>query len=470
MPKSLPSDLVDKISSGQCVLFLGAGATRDAGGPTGPELATSLADYFRKPDIPTNDLRYFADVLTGLPDVDREAVDEKIVELLKKLAPSEGHRIIPSLAWKAIFTTNYDRLVEIAYDSLYASAGEYPTQEIKTVHAGELGSFVDPTQVCLYKLHGCISSITKQNPLVLTTRDYENTRKKRGRMLRFLRGLGSHHAILFVGYSFIDPIVPSLLNELEAESPYDSHRRMYVLTRAPSQSEVEYFNSRNITCIPSTFSEAFVQLNEYLNHEVKKRYLSGRISPIPSPVGDYVSLPAKLRISLEPQIEILSPSSIHPRNDARQFLRGLPPTAGDIKNRNDIHRLQEEELGKKVADLLDSNEYLRPIVPVLGPGGAGKSTLALRVAYNLAEQQRAVAVRMRSHELWKRDQVVEFARRINFPSIFVIDGIELHACFKAARELRNELSNARCRSLLLISCQKAVWNLEPADAGDDLSV
>jgi len=81
--------------------------------------------------------------------------------------------------------------------------------------------------------------------------------------------------------------------------------------------------------------------------------------------------------------------------------------------------------------------------------------------------------------MWKRHQLVEFARRINFPSIFIIDGIELHACFKATREFRNDLSNARCRSLLLISCQKAVWNtlnqptldmIFPFEISDNLSI
>lgn len=320
---SLPRDLVDKIISGQCVLFLGAGATRDAGGPTGGELATSLADHFQKTDIPNSDLRYFADVLTGLPDVDREAVDGKIVELLKRLDPCDGHRVVPTFPWKAIFTTNYDRLVEIAYETLNSLRGEFPVQDLKIILGKDLGSVIDSSQVCLYKLHGCISSINKQNPLVLTTRDYENTKKKRGRMLRFLRSLGSHHAILFVGYSFVDQIISSLLYELEAESPYDSHRRMYVLIKDPSQSEIECFGSRNIDCIPSTFNEAFVELAQYANQEDKKRYLSSRIPPITSPGGDQVSLPTNLRIALEPQkIEILSPRqlfSIRVNTSVRSF-------------------------------------------------------------------------------------------------------------------------------------------------------
>ena len=67
---AIPQELLDLISKGQAVLFLGAGATRAADGPTGRELAQLLAHEFLKNDIPTDDLEQFAEILCA--SVDRE--------------------------------------------------------------------------------------------------------------------------------------------------------------------------------------------------------------------------------------------------------------------------------------------------------------------------------------------------------------------------------------------------------------
>ena len=83
VPVEIPERLVELIRTGQCVLFLGAGATRDAGGPTGPELASLLAAEFSVTDIPTTDLQRFSDILMGVDAVDREDVDRVVVETLK---------------------------------------------------------------------------------------------------------------------------------------------------------------------------------------------------------------------------------------------------------------------------------------------------------------------------------------------------------------------------------------------------
>jgi hypothetical protein len=460
----LPTELVDKIASGNCVLFLGAGATRDADGPSGSELAKLLSDHFKKSDIPTDDLRQFADLLTVLPDIDREDVDGKIVDVLKRLTPSEGHLALPSFCWKAIFTTNYDRLIEIAYETYRILKNQSPLQDLKIIALSDKDTphISNPTVVGLWKIHGCISSIGPRSPLVLTSEDYKNTTRKRAKMLRFLKSLSKEHAILFIGYNFTDGVIYNLLDDLERESPYHSRRRMYAVVVAPSESEKKFFESKRILCIDCTFSIAFKQLSEHIESEYRKQCLTNRLPTIASPSGNIINLPPKLRVSLDSQLEVLSPKTSS-QADVRRFLSGLPPTIGDLKNRNDVERSQESDLTAKVSGLLDSEDYLRPIVVVVGPGGAGKNTLALRVAYNLCETGAAVACHLRPHELWRREELTEFASNINCPSIFVIDGIEVRACYKAARELRSDLSAARCRSLLLLSCQKAVWNILEKD-------
>jgi len=93
----IPMELRDLVCSGDCVLFLGAGATCDAQGPSGSELACALADHFGRSDIDTADLTRFADILLSQPEINREDVDKKIVDILRSLKPCKGHRILPRL-------------------------------------------------------------------------------------------------------------------------------------------------------------------------------------------------------------------------------------------------------------------------------------------------------------------------------------------------------------------------------------
>lgn len=457
MTLEIPRRLVELISAGDCVLFVGAGASRDASGPTGSELATLLGSHFGKADIPTSDLRRFADILTGLPDVDREDVDKRIIESVKALAPSAGHRLVPSFCWRAIFTTNYDRLIEVSYDIAHTEK-IHAAQDLQLVV-----SLVDPYgmhdrgQVPLFKLHGCISNISKGNPLVLTTRDYQSTAKKRRKFLRYLRQLVREHVILFAGYSFADGVILPLLDEIEAESPYRSTRHMFAIDLNVAVSGAEFLRSRNIECISSSFSEFFTTLADQLDANARRACLSRRLEIMQDIKGEKVVLPAALRLSLDNQVEQLTPHGFH-ETDGKGFLSGLPPENGDLRGGTDIERQETERLTAVVREQLGSKEFLRPAVIVLGVGGAGKSTLACRVAYNLAASGEAAAFRLKAEELWDRNQLIELANRVHGPSIFVVNDIEVSTRYKAVRELRNYLSEARCQTTLLLSCQKAVWN------------
>lgn len=453
----VPTQLRDSIAEGGCVLFLGAGSTREAGGPTGKELAALLADHFKKPDILVSDLRQFADQLENLPDVHREDVDSKIVGVLRTLTPKPAHRAVPKFCWKGIFTTNYDRIIEHAYETAHSATGEYPLQDLKAVVSSRPALPIsDPTQVGLYKLHGSIDGIDRGTPLVLTSKDYLATKKNRRSMLRHLKALATNHTILFLGYSFGDGIVLSMLDELEEESPYSSRRRMYLLDPFLTTSAAAAFRARNIEPLRGGMESFFSELENYTTTEHRKQALAARIRPITDSTGSIVPIPPRLSVSLTSQMEVLDPTSFP--EDGRRFLSGLPPTAGDLRNRNDIERFQLEALIRNVSNHLDSEAYIRPLVVVLGPGGSGKSTIAMRAAYDLAAEGKAVAVKLRAQELWRRRDLVDFAVRINCPSIFVVDDLEVTATYRALRDLRNELSSARARTLLLTSCQKAVWN------------
>ncbi len=453
-----PDNLIETISSGNCVLFLGAGAAREAGAPVGNELATLLADRFEKHDISTHNLREFVDVLETTSGVDRQEIDKAIVETLQKTSPSNAHLFLPGFVWQAIFTTNYDRLIEIAYDIYRTSRGEPPLQRCNVVNGLQDQVRLDNrSSVNLYKLHGCISSIGQGNPLVLSSRDYRNTRKKRQRMLRTLKMLAVEHSILFIGYSFADQYLSELLDDIQQESPYHHHRTMFLVIPELTASYEEYFQSRNFKHLSGTFGQFCESLSELVETEARKKALTSRISSVQT-VGDRsASIPTSLRVSLDSQLEIFRPEGSFNRNPKR-FLSGFPPSLDDLKSRNDVTRDQQFELTESVRKALRTEAYLRPIVMVLGAGGAGKSTLAARVAYDIADQRLAISCRLKNPEQWNIDEIVNFADRIQAPVLFVFDGIEVRSWLRATKDLRQALTVARVNATLLLSCQKAVWN------------
>jgi tetratricopeptide (TPR) repeat protein len=452
----VPSDCLDLICTGETVLFVGAGATRAASGPTGAELAIILASEFSRSDIDTSNLTRFADILTGIPAVDRHEVDRHIIRLLKDLQPTAAHRMVASFAWRGIFTTNYDRLIEVAYDT--ATEGGRRVQDLLSTHGtSDLATALDPQTVPFFKLHGCISSISAKYPLVLTTRDFARTKKSRGKMLKFLRGLARNHSILFLGYSFSDGVALDLLEQVEAESPYGRTRRMYAVDPAATGSAGEYLLSRNITPIPLSMEAFFAHIDAHLTTEARRRCLTQRIADFNTADGRRFDVPPRLLAALDRQLVQLGPTASGPA-DAKRFYSGQPPLAGDLRNQHDIERDRELALTDLVRSSMQGSDYLRPIVAVLGSGGAGKSTFASRVAHNLAQSNEAAAFQLKAEELWNREDIVDLARLSPVPVVLVVDGLEVRARYNAIKELRHDLSRARVPALLLVSCQKAVWN------------
>ena len=454
----IPERLIELIASGNCTLFLGSGASREASAPIGTELIELLMAKFQKHDITSSQLRQFVDVLETTSGVDREDIDKTIVQALQVCSPSEAHLVLPYFVWQGIFTTNYDRLVEVAYDMYRSKRNEPPLQECNIVlKAKDQMHMGVRSHVNLYKLHGCIGSIGPGTPLVLASRDYKVTAKKRRNMLRILKSLATEHSFLFIGFSFADEYMLDLLDEIQEQSPYHQRRSMFLVLPELSRSDSEFFRSRNFEHIPGTFAEFFNGLLTFINKEARKKALTSRIRPVYEVAGRMVSIPTSLRVSLDSQMEIFVPEGIFSK-DPKKFLSGFPPSVADLKSRNDIIRDQQGELSDRVSQALSRDTYVRPIIVVLGPGGTGKSTLAARVAYDIAEQGVAISCRLKNPDQWNIDDIVNFCERLECPMLFVIDGIEIRSWLRATRDLRYALSVSRVNATLLVSCQKTVWN------------
>jgi len=168
----IPGALETQIREGRVVVVLGAGASLDSTDehgnhpPRTGDLISALSDRFlgkKFKDLGLNQVAEYA-----INETDLMSVQEFIRELLTPFKPSRAHRLLPSFVWRGIATTNYDRLIELAYES-EPNALQTPRVFIENGDRVD-DKMRDRRAVMLLKLHGCITRTTRPEcPLILTT-------------------------------------------------------------------------------------------------------------------------------------------------------------------------------------------------------------------------------------------------------------------------------------------------------------
>jgi hypothetical protein len=106
---------------GNVVLFLGSGASLDAkhkdgrNPPTAKKLGELLSDKFLGGGYRTDPLSQIAEYAIAVSDV--VTVQQYVRTLLLGFEPTEAHKLVVTFRWRAIATTNYDRILEEAYEN-----------------------------------------------------------------------------------------------------------------------------------------------------------------------------------------------------------------------------------------------------------------------------------------------------------------------------------------------------------------
>jgi tetratricopeptide (TPR) repeat protein/NAD-dependent SIR2 family protein deacetylase len=204
--------LLDEIFKGRASLFLGAGASREAGFPDAQGLAEFLVEKAGTADAtalaaqPLDAVaqRLYLKTGFGKPWVRKHVIDffeEKHRNV--KRPPSRAHQAMTSLRWRTIFTTNYDRLAEIAYES-----GAGPVQRVLPVYAPDPQiTRHEQDVVRLIKLNGSVDEAARNSShqLVLTFAEQQEARSRNSQFYDLLREEAVNGPIIFVGFRFVHP-------------------------------------------------------------------------------------------------------------------------------------------------------------------------------------------------------------------------------------------------------------------------
>ena len=191
----------------QTALLLGAGASVPSGAPTGKELAHKLWHRVAHIEPLSDDLIETSTILSRR--FSRLSVVRTVVDALSPLKPTRGILGIPRLGWKSVFTTNFDKLVEAAYNEC-----KIPLVTIRSNF--DFTNREQDTGTRLFKIHGCISQdreLGHKSSMILTEQDYETHQNYRQILFSRLLDTLMSGDVMLIGQSLADRHLSDLVKE-----------------------------------------------------------------------------------------------------------------------------------------------------------------------------------------------------------------------------------------------------------------
>jgi hypothetical protein len=217
MNEILPDTLIENLRAGLCVPWCGAGVSLASGMPSWSQLVESIIDTCTSNGLDaagTAELKSLAQRgnLDDVVDFARGFLGEgEYRQFLSRLFggsshPNEIHTSLMDLPVPAVFTTNYDRLLEQA---LIAKSGVLPN--VYTSHDGTmLWRQFATRQFFVLKVHG---DIVRPDTVVLSSRDYSKHIFGNLAFMSFLQRIFVSTSILFIGTALADQYLRRLLEE-----------------------------------------------------------------------------------------------------------------------------------------------------------------------------------------------------------------------------------------------------------------
>jgi len=242
-----PRALVRQIDARRVILFAGAGISAGLGLPTWQDFIGQLgAEVGFEPDeflALSSDFRSLAEFYrlekSSLDDLCRKMASDWSVRD-EQLAASRTHELIVRLDFPVVYTTNYDHLLERAYDLEGKRFN-------KVVTAGDLAR-IDRALPTIVKFHGDLDDPAS---MVLAETDYMRRLAFEQPLDLKLTADAFGNAVLFIGYSVSDIDLRVLLFRLHgiwlASGCEQSRPRSYVLMTKPNRVQERILDSWGVT-------------------------------------------------------------------------------------------------------------------------------------------------------------------------------------------------------------------------------
>ncbi len=357
MPITIP-ELARLIVPARCNLLLGAGASIPSGGMSGVQLAKRLTLDLSGSEGTSGNLDEITSILCMKHG--RAAVVATLRQHLQSLAPTGGLLALPTFPWVGIYTTNYDRLIELAYQRNHKS--------LTVVRSNFDWGHIELSQATvLFKIHGCLSQDEvdgHKSKMVLTEDDYESATQYREALYKRLSLDFITKDIVVVGHSLADPDLKKFMNEaLRIQRDAGGTGRLFALIYETDEDRAQLLENRG-------FRIAFGGVDEFVHA------LAGAT---PAPLEQFE---LDLSVRLPPALLATSISVAHALTlnaNATKLYNGSPAQYADVRAGLTFERTQE-----KIIETSFANER-NLVCVIVGAAGVGKTTLARRIMREFAE-------------------------------------------------------------------------------------
>jgi len=265
----MPEELYKYIILGNCVLFVGAGASIEAGAPSAQEMARELSKKYLQGKHQEEPLSKIASYIDAKPGLGRRLVIDYLINRLSPLKPSKAHLLLPKHRWSAIYTTNYDTLIEQAYEGVGVKYKPILSSCDLVIDMTDHYSYV-----LLYKPHGCISRpAASEAPIIITEDDYYSVADSRKAIYRQLEVHKYKSVFLFIGYSFSDFNLSQIWFDVSKELGRFS-QWAYALWPNCSKIQRDTWRTRNLELIDMQFGEFMTELSTILSEKREEKEFS----------------------------------------------------------------------------------------------------------------------------------------------------------------------------------------------------
>ena len=412
----IPYNLLRSVESGQAVLVLGAGASMGALSPSGKaaptslELASAIAKRFLGDQFSDRPLSSVAEL--AISESDLFTVQEFIRSLFQDLAPASFHKLLPTFKWAGLATTNFDLIIERAYQGRTQGAQEL----VPFIKNGDRieEKLKSPRSLMFLKLHGCITRTSDHTiPLILTVDQYVTHQSGRDRVFDHLRTLSYEHPLIFVGHSLEDPDIRQFLLDLGS---YDERPRYFTVTPTITGPEKRLLEGKRISPLEGTFEEFLSTIDRELSSVFRGVTATSVLPELPIAERFIVRNPGLSQSCfefLENDVEyVRNGMAIDSLDDPRLFYRGFSPLWSAVDGDLDVRRDIENTI---LSDsILDEPGDGRPrFYAIKGHAGSGKAVLLQRIAWEATITYEKLCLYVRPHGTISFDALAELSKVVD---------------------------------------------------------
>lgn len=379
-------NISSRVIEGKVALVLGSGASVGATLPEGrkillgDDLKNLLCTQFLSGSFKDYDLKHVSDM--AISNSSLFDVQDFIRSYFQDIVPAKFHLRIPNYKWRAIFTTNYDRLIEACYEQ---NTAKIQTPELILTNDDRFDATrTNSDLVPLVKLHGCITRTRDEKiPLILTVDQYNDSLEQgRDRLFKMLYDIAYENTIVFVGHSLQDHNLRAVMGKLQKEAPHG--QRHYLLRPGIEEVETKFWAQNKITAVKATFEDLIKFLEKDNSDSARK--LSAARPNVTHPIQQSFTTRSppsdELIAFLSDSVEYVFNSISYQAHMPNEFYRGVEQGWYPIAEGLSVKRGIEEKIFQSVivpSDIeRDSNTEL---FVIKSEAGSGKTILLRQIAW-----------------------------------------------------------------------------------------